>query len=41
MRMIYKNIKKLHHDDVIRLKRLAPFSDAENKLLLDVKSVIN
>jgi hypothetical protein len=38
--MIYKNIKKLHSDDVLRLKALAPFSEAENKKLMAISSVI-
>jgi hypothetical protein len=33
--MIYKNIKKLHDDDILRLKHLAPFSNAEEALILD------
>lgn len=37
-KMIYNNIKKLHPDDVLRLKRLAPFSDKENKLLIEIDS---
>lgn len=37
--MIYAKIKAIRSDDVLRLKRLAPFSDNENQLLLDVGSV--
>lgn len=35
-KMIYNNIKNLNSDDVIRLKKLAPFSDSENKLLISL-----
>lgn len=37
-KLIYKNIKKLHVDDVLRLKRLAPYSNQENKLLIEINS---
>lgn len=40
-KMIYKNIKKLHPDDVLRLKRLAPFSESENKLLTNLNKDID
>lgn len=33
-------MKKLHTDDMLRLKRLAPFSDSENQLLITLDSVI-
>ena len=29
-RMIYKNLKKLHSDDLIRLKERVPFSQEED-----------
>jgi len=37
--MIYNKIKKLHPDDVLRLKRLAPFSESENQLLIEINKV--
>lgn len=33
--MIYKNLKKLHFDDILRLKKLAPFSRDEEAVLLN------
>ena len=37
--MVYKNIQKLHIDDIIRLKQLIPFNDVENSILLNLESV--
>lgn len=40
-KLIYNNMKKLHSDDVLRLKKLAPFSKSENKHLISIHSDIN
>jgi len=37
-RMIYKNLKKLHSDDLIRLKERVPFSQEEDSILLNLTS---
>ena len=37
--MIKNNITKLHYDDVLRLKKLAPFTIEENSLLFNINSV--
>lgn len=39
-RMIYKNLKKLHSDDILRLKKLIPFNLKENSILLNLDSTI-
>ena len=36
--MIYKNLKKLHSDDLTRLKELVPFSQEEDSILLNLNS---
>jgi hypothetical protein len=36
--MIYKNLKKLHTDDLTRLKELVPFSQVEDSILLNLNS---
>ena len=36
--MIYKNLKKLHTDELLRLKELVPFSPVEDSILLCLES---
>lgn len=37
--MILKNLQKLNNEEIQKLKLKAPFSDAENHLLLNIPSV--
>jgi hypothetical protein len=39
--MIYKNLKRLHTDELLRLKELVPFSQTEDSILLNLESTIN
>lgn len=36
--MIYKNLKKLHSDELTRLKELVPFSQLEDSIILNLNS---